>query len=215
MPPNISKHLPLSFIHVATSTSAQLEDHVRDRFCAHRSGIPGHSSSEPTAADIVNSASESQLAELIRVYTGGGERYSKLIAEAIVAARKKHGHFKTTRQLAAVVEVALEPKRRRHASLHPATLTFQALRICVNDEIEQIERGVAAALQMLRPGGRLAVLTFHSLEVTATKRGLARAVAALGPAAIKSSKPCGPSPKEIAANPRSRSARLRIVTRQG
>src|SRR5205814_6477241 len=116
-----------------------------------------------TAADLVNTLPESELADLIFKY--GEESASRRIARRIVEARSREP-FKTTAQLEAVVYSALGGRvagRTRHA-IHPATKTFQALRIAVNRELEVLEQGLQAAVRVLKPGGRLAVISFHSLE---------------------------------------------------
>lgn len=155
---------------------------------------------ETTAARLVNELPERELADLIYQY--GEETRSRRIARAIVQARP----LTTTRQLAEVVARALGGRRGR---LHPATRTFQALRVAVNQELERLSAALPQAAALLRPGGRLAVISFHSLEdriVKQTIRGAEtlRAVNA---------KPIVAGPAERAANPRSRSARLRIAER--
>ncbi len=173
----------------------------------------------PSAADLVNHLSVEELAEILWRY--GEERRSRRIARAIVAARPIH----TTGQLARIVEQAVGG--RRGARIHPATRTFQALRIAVNDELGRLERALPQALELLTIGGRLAVISFHSLEDRIVKQWM-RAEAqdhVPDPAhptgrvprtprlRILTKKPIRPSPEELAANPRSRSARLRIAER--
>ena len=174
----------------------------------------------PSAADVVNTASEKLLIQILRDF--GEERQAKRIARAIIAARP----VTRTRQLAELVSNALGPAAARQP-IHPATRTFQALRIYVNDELGELERGLAAAERVLKTGGRLAVVAFHSLEDRIVKRFLAersRAPAASrhAPGAPSAhpqtfrlvwSRPRMPSESEIARNPRARSARLRAAER--
>ena len=119
----------------------------------------------PSAAELVNTADEQQLADIIA--TLGEERHARRVARAIVQARP----FARTSELANVVARALGPAAARHA-IHPATRTFQALRLSVNDELGELERGLEAAERILRPEGRLAVVAFHSLEDRIVKRFL-------------------------------------------
>ena len=174
-----------------------------------------------SAADLVNEADESELADIIWRY--GEERKSRRVARAIVEARK-HKRIETTGELADIVRRAVGPKGRDESD--PATRTFQALRIAVNDELGELERGLAAAEQVLAPGGRLAVVSFHSLEDRAVKEFVrARAGRTPGPSRHAppraqdraatlgdlTRKPVLPSAAEIAKNPRARSARLRVA----
>jgi 16S rRNA (cytosine1402-N4)-methyltransferase len=177
-----------------------------------------------TAADVVNTRSEEELADIF--YHLGEERRSRAIARAIVRAREA-APITTTAELAEIVVRVLG--RRPGDEHHPATRTFQALRIYVNDELGQLGRALQAAERILKPGGRLAVVSFHSLEDRIVKRFL---VARGGKAAagsrhlpaqsIKSKqasyriinqRPLTPSQEEITANPRARSARLRAAER--
>ncbi len=174
-----------------------------------------------TAADLVNRLPEAELAALLRRY--GEEPQARRIAEAIVAARPLH----TTRELAAVVEQAVGGRRGRR--IHPATRTFQALRIAVNDELATIERALPQAVEILAPGGRLVVIAFHSLEDRLVKRFMRREsrdcicppetpVCVCGHRAtlrMVTRKPLRPSAEEVVANPRARSARLRVAERIG
>jgi 16S rRNA (cytosine1402-N4)-methyltransferase len=169
-----------------------------------------------TAADLVNKYSERELADLIYQY--GEERNSRKIARAIVRARPIH----TTRELVAVIE-AVSP--RRGERVHPATRTFQALRIAVNEELASIEEVLPQAVAALRSGGRLAVISFHSLEDRIVKDYFReqsqdrvnppyeRIYAEERKATLKevNRKPITPSEEEIKSNPRARSAKLRIV----
>lgn len=161
-----------------------------------------------TAADIVNSSSEEELADIIFAY--GEERFARGIARAIVAGRAR-GRILTTGALVRAILAGTPPwyhKRR----IHPATKTFQALRIAVNDEIGALREGLAAALRALAPGGRLAVISFHSIEDRVVKNAL-RAAAEDGLGAMSPKKPIAPSRAEIVANRRARSAKLRVFER--
>jgi 16S rRNA (cytosine1402-N4)-methyltransferase len=175
----------------------------------------------PTAADTVNTADEKTLADIIFRY--GEERHSRRIARAIVAARP----IARTRALADVVSKALGPAAARQP-IHPATRTFQALRVHVNDELGELERGLDAAERVLKAGGRLAIVAFHSLEDRIVKRFLSeRSMAApkgsrhaperraARPPSFRlvTSRPVKPGAAEIARNPRARSARLRAAER--
>jgi S-adenosyl-methyltransferase MraW len=176
----------------------------------------------PSAADIVNHASEGEIADILYHY--GEERASRRIARAIVAARAI-APFETTRQLVQVVERCLP--RPKPGQSHPATRSFQALRIAVNDEFGQLIAGLEAAERALKPGGKLAVVTFHSLEDRVVKRffqersGRAAAGSRYAPAQAQTApafdlltrKPTGPDDAELAENPRARSALLRVAIR--
>jgi 16S rRNA (cytosine1402-N4)-methyltransferase len=166
-------------------------------------------SAGPTAADLIAELPEEELADVI--YRLGEERYSRRIARAIVEARR-HEPIATTGQLAALVRRAVP--RRGYSPIHPATRTFQALRIRVNDELEGLDRFVEDACRRLAPGGRLAVIAFHSLEDRVVKHTLRR-LAADEEMSLRllSKKPQQPTEAEVAANPRSRSAHLRAAER--
>ena len=158
-----------------------------------------------TAADIVNSFSEEALADLI--FTYGEEHFSRGIARAIVAARAKERILTTGALVSAIL--AGTPTWYHHRKVHPATKTFQALRIAVNDELESLREGLAAALSALAPNGRLAVISFHSIEDRIVKHALVAAVKS-GRGSLSPAKPIAPTRAEILANRRARSAKLRI-----
>ncbi len=176
--------------------------------------------SGPSAADIVNGADEKTLSQIIARY--GEEKNARRIARAIIAARPIHG----TAALAKIVSDAQGPAALRHA-IHPATRTFQALRIHVNDELGELERGLEAALRILAPNGRLAVVSFHSLEDRIVKQFLnSRSTAAprasrhmpesrgaVAQFELLTHRPQIPTAAEISANPRARSAKLRVARR--
>lgn len=161
-----------------------------------------------TAADIVNSSSEEELADLI--YTYGEERFARGIARAIVAARSKE-RILTTAALVVAVEAGT-PAWYRKGKVNPATKTFQALRIATNDEIGALREGLAAALAALAPNGRLAIISFHSIEDRVVKNAL-RDAAEAGLGTIIPKKPIVPSRAELLANRRARSAKLRVFER--
>jgi 16S rRNA (cytosine1402-N4)-methyltransferase len=153
-----------------------------------------------SAADIVNTLNADELADLIYEY--GEERLSRRIARAIVAARPIH----TAERLAEVIAGAIG----RRGRLHPATRTFQALRIAVNDELGALRSALPAAVNLLKPGGRLAVISFHSLEDRIVKQFM-RDGAQARTLRLPHRKPIAPREAEIEANPRARSARLRVA----
>ena len=179
------------------------------------------SQSGASAADLVNTASEAELADILYLY--GEERAARRIARAIVAARAE-APIETTRQLAAIVEGCLP--RPKPGQSHPATRSFQAIRIAVNDEFGELVAGLEAAERALAPGGKLAVVSFHSLEDRIVKRFLqARSSTGGGgsrhaperqtqePAFRLLVRGEGPDARELAQNPRARSARLRVAER--
>jgi len=181
--------------------------------------------SGPSAADLVNDTEEAELADIIWRY--GEERKSRRVAHAIVEQRKLK-RIETTAELASIVRRAVGPQAKDDSD--PATRTFQALRIAVNDELGELERGLAAAEAVLAVGGRIAVVSFHSLEDRAVKEFVrARAGRTPGPsrhappkadaaaATLRdlSRKPVLPSDAETQANPRARSARLRVAEKMG
>ena len=174
----------------------------------------------PSAADLVAAASERDLANII--YILGEERFSRGIARAIVRARSEEP-IRTTRQLSAIIERVVHA---RPGQIHPATRTFQALRIFINEELHELATALSAAERILKPGGRLAVVSFHSLEDRIVKTFIAdrsrvaggsrHAPEMRGPAPTFLSltkKPVIADEDEIAANPRARSAKLRAAER--
>jgi 16S rRNA (cytosine1402-N4)-methyltransferase len=174
-----------------------------------------------TAAEIVNTWDERRLARLLREY--GEERYASQIARAVGRARRR-GELTTTQQLVDTIKAAV-PVPAQFAGGHPARRTFQALRIAVNDELAQLDAALPAAWHLLRPGGRMAAISFHSLEDRRVKRFLAdRARGCICPpeipvcvcgrepeAELLSRRAVAPTPGEVAANPRSKSAHLRAA----
>lgn len=159
-----------------------------------------------TAADIVNEWAEETLADIIFGY--GEERYARRIAKAIVS-RRANKPITTTFELRDCI-VAAVPASARHGKIHPATKTFQALRIAVNDELQALEAFIEAGFNALAPGGRLAIISFHSLEDRIVKHSF-RALAQTGQGAVETKKPIEPSAEERASNPRARSAKLRVI----
>jgi len=204
-------------------SSMQIDDGARG-FSFQKDGpLDMRMSSEgASAADVVNRAGEGLLADIIFHY--GEERRSRAIAKAIVTARKSQ-RFASTMDLVAVIESVMG--RGRPDQIHPATRTFQALRIYVNDELGELSRGLEAAERLLAPEGRLAVVTFHSLEDRIVKRFMAsRCGRQAGPSRhmpdVKGATPSfepitrgaqGPTDAEVARNPRARSAKLRAARR--
>jgi len=155
-------------------------------------------SARVSARELVNESDEKELTRIFRRY--GEERYARQIARAIVRRRP----IETTAELVDVIRAAI-PAPARFGEGHPARRVFQALRIAVNEELDALERALPAALDMLRPGGRLAVISFHSLEDRIVKRALKES----GIWEPMTKKPITPSEEEVAENPRARSAKLR------
>jgi 16S rRNA (cytosine1402-N4)-methyltransferase len=176
--------------------------------------------SDLTAEDVVNDYGERELERILRDY--GEERWARRIAQFIVMRRP----LRTTRDVAAAVEAAI-PRQAWPRDIHVATRTFQAIRIEVNDELGQIEKGLRAALSTLKPGGRMATISFHSLEDRLVKSFFnveskdcicppQQPVCTCGHRAtlrVITRHPVRPSEEEVAANPRARSARLRVAER--
>jgi 16S rRNA (cytosine1402-N4)-methyltransferase len=179
----------------------------------------------PTAADLVNTLPEPELVRILVEF--GEERHARRVARNILAARAE-APITTTGRLAEIVRRSVP---RDPSGLDGATRSFQALRIAVNDELGEIERGLAAAMQLLAPGGRLVVVAFHSLEDRIVKRAMVQAAGRAGGAsrhdpasllargapgfALLTPRALKPGEAEIAANPRARSARLRGLARLG
>lgn len=159
-----------------------------------------------TASDVVNSWAESDIANVIYAY--GEERYSRQIAKAIVLARYKH-KITTAKELATIIESAV-PGSYRNGRTHAATKSFQGLRIAVNDEFAVLEKFLASAWTHLASGGRLAVISFHSLEDRIVKHTF-KQFAADKAGLILTKKPIVASREELLSNPRARSAKLRII----
>lgn len=159
-----------------------------------------------TASQIINEWQEESLADIIYGY--GEERFSRRIARAIVKAREEK-KIETTTELAEIVKSSV-PVFYRRAKIHPATKTFQALRITVNDELERFKKTLQFAYEKLSPTGRIAVISFHSLEDRITKRFF-REKAKAGEAKLINKKPITASKEELEQNPRARSAKLRII----
>ena len=181
------------------------------------------SQSGPTAADIVNTKEEKELADIIWIY--GEERKSRRIAKAIVVTREVEGPFETTTQLANVIRGVV---RKDRSGIDPATRTFQALRLYVNDELNELERGLSAAERLLAPEGRLVVVSFHSLEDRIVKsflntrccshtkgsRHLPYVESDTRPTfRFRHKKAISATEAEVAVNSRSRSAKLRWAVR--
>jgi 16S rRNA (cytosine1402-N4)-methyltransferase len=202
-------------------SSMQLDE--ADRGFSFRLGGPldmrmGHDG--PTAADVVARASEADLANVIYIF--GEERHSRAVARAIVAARKE-APIVTTRALADIVSKVV---RSKPGEIHPATRTFQALRIFVNEELDELHLALSAAERVLKAGGRLVVVSFHSLEDRIVKNFLVERAKAGGGSrhlpeiaqaapsfVILTKRPVTPDDDEISANPRARSAKLRAAER--
>ncbi len=174
----------------------------------------------PSAADVIATISERDLAAVIK--TLGEERHARAVARAIVAARRATP-IRTTRALAGIVERVVHA---RPGAIHPATRTFQALRIFVNEELSELAQGLSAAERILKPGGRLVVVSFHSLEDRIVKTFLAERSRGAGVSrhrpqenllapsfALLTKKPVIAGESEVAQNPRARSAKLRAAER--
>jgi len=161
-----------------------------------------------SAADLVNTLKETQLEKII--FEFGEERFARRIASAIVMQRAK-AKITTTRVLADLVLRAL-PKGYTRGRIHPATRTFQALRIAVNEELEVLSVGLEKAFRLLKPGGRFVVIAFHSLEDRLVKMKF-KSLSMQEEAQILTKRPLTASEEECTANPRSRSAKLRALER--
>jgi 16S rRNA (cytosine1402-N4)-methyltransferase len=203
-------------------SSAQLD--TPERGFSFRSDGPLDMRMDPsgdvTAAQIVNQYEEAEIERILRTY--GEERWARRVAQFIVARRP----LRTTRDLAQAVEAAI-PRKAWPRDIHVATRTFQGLRIAVNDELGEIESGLAAALEILNPGGRMATISFHSLEDRLVKSFFIveskdcicppqQPVCTCGHRAslrIVTRRPVRPSAEEVDSNPRARSARLRVAVK--
>ena len=171
-----------------------------------------------SVAQWLETADVSTLSEVIREY--GEERFAQPIAKAIDRRRQERGSFRTTRELAEVVAGAV---KTREPGKDPATRTFQAFRIFINAELEELQQALEASLQVLRPGGKLVVISFHSLEDRMVKQFMARHSRAVvdrrvpfaepAPMALSGLKRVMPSDEEVKGNPRSRSAVMRVAER--
>jgi 16S rRNA (cytosine1402-N4)-methyltransferase len=202
-------------------SSMQLDEAARGFSFRHEGPLDMRMSRDgPTAADVVTSASERELAAIVAAF--GEERHARRVARAIVAARRA-APIRTTRALAEVIAGVVPA---RGDAINPATRTFQALRIFVNDELTEFAAGLAAAEQVLKPGGRMVVLAFHSLEDRITKSFLVERSRPSAPSRhrpapaqlaatfrILTPRPIVPDEAEISANPRARSAKLRAAER--
>ncbi|MCB9092407.1 MAG: 16S rRNA (cytosine(1402)-N(4))-methyltransferase RsmH [Halobacteriovoraceae bacterium] len=164
-----------------------------------------------TAADILNHYSEEKIADML--YYLGEEKFSRKIAKKIIEERK-NTPFETTAQLENLV-FHVYPAKLRHRSIHPATKTFQALRIAVNRELEVLENSIEKYFELLSPGGKLLIISFHSLEDRIVKRQF-RKIAQTSPnyATILTKKPITATEQEVQVNRRSRSAKLRVLLRR-
>jgi len=158
-----------------------------------------------TAADLVNGLSRDELSRLFQKY--GEEKYARRIADAVVRARRV-APFKTSKQLANLVQKVV----RRRGRIHPATKVFQALRIAVNDELENLKSSLPRAFGLLKQNGRLVVISFHSLEDRIVKNFM-KEVERSGQGKILTKKPITPSKEELERNPRARSAKLRAIVK--
>ena len=225
MPPELKIEAAVAFLFDLGVSWEQLEAPARG-FSFQREGpldMRMNQEVPQTAADLVNRLPAEALERLLREY--GGERWARRIAKVIATSRQR-SPITTTAQLAALVTAAI-PARARPHRIHPATKTFQALRIAVNDELAALQTGLVAAIHHTRAHGRVVVLSYHSLEDGVTKETLRRlARGCQCPPSLPSCacdrrpwvrvltrKPLRPGPEEIAANPRARSARLRAAGR--
>jgi len=209
-------------------SSAQLED--QSRGFSFKLDAPlimnfaGKSDDDLTARDIVNTWSQLELEKIIKEY--GEERFAKSISRQIVESRKNR-EINTTDELVNIIKLAV-PKKYLYAKIHPATRTFQALRIAVNDELESLRLVLPQALELLKPGGRLVIISFHSLEDRIVKHFFKdEARDCICPPSLPlcqcnhksqlkiiTKKPILPGEEEIFKNPRARSAKLRVVIKK-
>lgn len=185
-------------------SSAQLDTPARGFSFRHQANLDMRMNQQQslTAAEIINDWEEAKLADIF--YTYGEERLSRRIAKRIVSDRP----FQTTDQLAAAIAKSVPPKYR-YGRIHPATRVFQALRIAVNSELTALETFLKKAPDWLKPGGRIGIISFHSLEDRLVKHGLLASPILR----VLTKKPIQPQAEEIARNPRARSAKLRLAER--
>lgn len=161
-----------------------------------------------TAKDMVNALNEKELANII--FSFGEERFSRRIAKAIVQYRQRKP-VETTKELEGIIFGSV-PASYRRQKIHPATRTFQAVRIAVNRELESLEAVMDKCADYLKPGGRVGIISFHSLEDRIVKNGF-RELSKVGKLSLVTKKPLRPGEDEISLNPRSRSARFRVAER--
>ena len=159
-----------------------------------------------TAEEIINNYSQEKIEKILKEY--GEERFAKRIAKRIIQTRPRK--IKSTFQLIEIIKKAVPGKRTK---IHPATRTFQALRIAVNDELNNLRKVLPQTIEVLAPGGKIVIISFHSLEDRIVKNFF-REEAKKGPLRILTKKPVRPSKEEIKINPRSRSAKLRAAMKQ-
>ncbi len=167
---------------------------------------PNPKDEELTAEEIVNSWDEENIADIIYGY--GGERFSRRIAKNIVLARSEK-RITTTSELATIIEKSI-PRIAKKGKTNPATKTFQALRIAVNDELRALKDGISKGIDLLEKDGRLAIISFHSGEDRIVKQ-MFRDYQSEGVVEILTKRPITPSSEELKANPKARSAKLRII----
>ncbi len=163
-----------------------------------------------TAKEIINTWSEEHLSDILFGY--GEERFARRIARAVVT-RRENMPIKTTKELVDIVRSAV-PRWYGYRRLHPATRVFQALRIAVNDEIESLREGIEKAFELLSPHGRLAIISFHSIEDRVVKHAFINKMRE-GRGVVVNKKPITPSEEEVKSNPRARSAKLRVFESNG
>ncbi len=182
---------------------------MKDEPLDMRYGLPAQAGDgELTAAQIVNRFPQPDLERIFQEY--GEEKFSRQIAREIANTRK-HQEISTTAQLVTIIGQAI-PEKFKHGKIHYATRIFQALRIAVNSELQTVEHGVRESIRVLESGGKLAVISFHSLEDRIVKN-LFRDAQKEGTVTILTKKPVVAEPAEIAGNPRSRSAKLRVISK--
>jgi len=191
-------------------SSIQLDDEKRGFSFRHDAPLDMRMDrrSEITAFDLVNNLTEHEIANILYEY--GNERFSRRIARRIVETRKTRS-IRTTKELSDIIMRSM-PRGRSYTKINPATRSFQALRIAVNQELENIQLALDDAIELLAPGGRISIISFHSLEDGLAKRTLKKAKTE-GKIKLLFPKPLRPERAEILANPRARSACLRSAMR--